>query len=56
MPEQYCDGSTAQRRLQRRQHEGVWQRVHRTLLGMLGRMKRIDWFSGLSDGSFVPAK
>jgi hypothetical protein len=34
----------------------VWQRIHRTLLGMLERMKRIDWPAGLLDGSFVPAK
>ncbi len=50
------DDSTAHRRLQRWQAEGVWQQIHRALLGMLDRMKRIDWSSGLLDGSFVPAK
>jgi hypothetical protein len=48
--------STAHRRLQRWQQEGAWQRIHRTLLGMLERRKRIDWSSDLLDGSFVPAK
>jgi transposase len=56
LPEKYGDDSTAHRRLQRWQQEGVWQRIHRTLLGMLERMKRIDWSSVLLDGSFVPAK
>ena len=56
IPEKYDDDSTAHRRLQRWQREGVWQRIRRTLLGMLERMKRIDWPSGLLDGSFVPAK
>ncbi len=56
IPEKYGDDATAHRRLQRWQAEGVWQRIHRTLLGMLERMKRIDWSSGLLDGSFVPAK
>jgi transposase len=56
LPEKYGDDSTAHRRLQRWQQEGVWQRIHRTLLGMLERIKRIDWSSGLLDGSFVPAK
>ncbi len=56
IPEKYGDDSTAHRRLQRWQQEGVWQRIHRTLLGMLERMKRIDWSSGLLDGSFVAAK
>jgi transposase len=54
--EKYGDDSTAHRRLQRWQAEGVWQRIHRALLGMLEGMKRIDWSSGLPDGSFVPAK
>jgi transposase len=56
LPEKYGDDSTAHRRLQRWQQEGVWQRIHRTFLGMLERMKRIDWSSGLLDGSFVRAK
>lgn len=56
LPEKYGDDSTAHRRLQKWQAEGVWQRIHRALLGMLERMKRIDWSSGLLDGSFVPAK
>jgi transposase len=56
LPEKYGDDSTAHRRLQRWQQEGVWRRIYRTLLGMLERMKRIDWSSGLLDGSFVPAK
>lgn len=56
LPEKYGDDSTAHRRLQRWQAEGVWRRIHRALLGMLERMKRIDWTSGLLDGSFVPAK
>jgi transposase len=56
MPEKYGDDSTAHRRLQRWQAEGVWQRIHHTLLGMLERLKRIDWSSALLDGSFVPAK
>jgi transposase len=56
LPEKYGDDSTAHRRLQRWQDEGVWQRIHQTLLGMLERMKRINWSSGLLDGSFVPAK
>jgi hypothetical protein len=44
------------RRLRRWQQEVIWQCIHRTLLGLLERMKRIDWSSGLLDGSFVPAK
>lgn len=56
MPEKYGDDSTAHRHLQCWQQEGVWQRIHRTLLGMLERMKRIDWSAGLLDGNFVPAK
>jgi transposase len=56
LPAKYGDDSTAHRRLQRWQAEGVWQRLHHSVLGMLDRMKRIDWSSGLLDGSFVPAK
>lgn len=56
LPEKYGDDATAHRHLQRWQSEGVWQHIHRTLLGMLERLKRIDWSSGLLDGSFVPAK
>lgn len=56
LPEKYGDDATAHRHLQRWQSEGVWQHIHRMLLGMLERLKRIDWSSGLLDGSFVPAK
>jgi transposase len=56
LPEKYGDDATVHRRLQRWQREGVWQHIHRTVLGMLERIKRIDWSSGLLDGSFVPAK
>jgi transposase len=51
LPEKDGDDSTAHRRLQRWQQEGVLQRIRRTLLGMSERMKRIDWTSGLLDGS-----
>jgi transposase len=32
LPEKYGDDSTAHRRLQRWQQEGIWQRIHRTTL------------------------
>src|SRR3954471_16949250 len=34
LPEKYGDDSTAHRRLQHWQTEGVWERIHHALLGM----------------------
>src|SRR3954451_5077342 len=56
LPDKYGDDSTAHRRLQRWQQEGVWQRIHRALLGTGERMKRIDWPAGLLDGSVAAEK
>jgi transposase len=50
-----CSPATAHRRLQEWQRQGIWQRLHRELLVRLNAAGRIDWRSGVIDGSHVRA-
>lgn len=49
-------GMTCWRRLRDWQQVGVWNRLHRALLGELGRAGRINWYRVVLDGSNVSAK
>ena len=49
-------GVTCWRRLRDWQDAGVWDRLHRTLLGRLGEAGRIDWDRASLDSASVPAK
>lgn len=50
-----CSPATAHRRLQEWQRHGVWKRLHQELLRRLNAAGRIDWASGVIDGSHVRA-
>ena len=50
-----CSPATAHRRLQEWQRQGVWQRLHQELLRRLNQAGRIDWRSGVIDGSHIRA-
>ena len=49
-------GVTRWRRLRAWERAGVWQRLHRLLLGRLGEADQIDWSRASLDGSSVPTK
>jgi transposase len=49
-------GVTCWRRLRDWQQDGVWDRLHRTLLDRLGDADRIDWERVSVDSASVPAK
>jgi len=49
-------GSTCWRRLRDWQEAGVWEELHRVLLGRLGETDRIDWERASLDSASVPAK
>jgi transposase len=49
-------GVTCWRRRRDWQRDGVWGRLHRTLLDRLGRADRIDWSRANLDSRLVPAK
>ena len=49
-------GMTCWRRLRDWQHAGVWDRLHRVLLGRLAGAGKIDWSRAALDSSSVPAK
>src|SRR5919201_6915913 len=51
-----CCGMTLWRRLRDWQQAGVWDRLHRRLLGRLGERGRIDWSRASLDSAVVPAK
>lgn len=48
-------GMTCWRRLHEWQQQGVWQRLHETLLAKLQEVDKIDWSRAVVDSSFVPA-
>lgn len=50
-----CSGMTCWRRLRDWQHAGVWDRMHRILLGRLNAADRIDWSRAIVDSSSVRA-
>jgi transposase len=54
-PELGCSPATAHRRLQEWERSGVWQRLHRELIRRLNAAGRLDWSSGVIDGSQVRA-
>ncbi len=49
-------GVTCWRRLRDWQDAGVWDRLHRTLLGRLGEADRIDWERASVDSASIPAQ
>ena len=49
-------GVTCWRRLRDWQAAGVWDALHRALLGQLGEAGRIDWSRASLDSASVPAK
>src|SRR5215213_799105 len=56
-PELGCgSGMTCWRRLRDWQHDGVWDRLHRTLLDRLGEADQIDWERACLDSASIPAK
>lgn len=46
-----CSPATAHRRRQEWQRHGVWRRLHQELLRQLNAAGRVDWRSGVIDGS-----
>jgi transposase len=50
-----CSGVTAWRRLRDWQAAGVWDRLHRELLRLLNALGRLDWSTGVVDGSHIRA-
>ncbi len=49
-------GVTCWRRLRDWQKAGVWQRLHRLLLDLLGKTNEVDWSRASLDSATVPAK
>ncbi len=49
-------GSTCWRRLRDWQKAGVWRRLHRLLLDLLGKKAEVDWSRASLDSATVPAK
>jgi transposase len=56
MPQEYGSYSTAWRRLERWQREGVWDRIWQRFLSSLDEEGKLDWARAFLDGSFAPAK
>src|SRR5829696_5223610 len=56
LPKEMGSGSTCWRRLRDWQEAGVWEELHRVLLGLLGKADRIDWERASLDSASVPAK
>lgn len=50
-----CSPATAHRRLAEWQRAGVWDRMHRELLRRLNHAGKIDWRTGVVDGSHIRA-
>ena len=50
-----CSGVTAWRRLRDWQEAGAWDRLHRELLRRLNALGRLDWSTGVVDGSHIRA-
>ena len=50
-----CSGVTAWRRLRDWQAAGVWDRLHGELLRRLNALGRLDWSTGVVDGSHIRA-
>jgi transposase len=48
-------GMTCWRRLKEWNEAGVWEELHRTLLGRLGKADEIDWERASLDSASVPA-
>ena len=49
-------GVTCWRRLRDWQKAGVWRRLHRLLLDLLGKPNEVDWSRASLDSATVPAK
>jgi transposase len=49
-------GVTCWRRLRDWQKAGVWRRLHRLLLDLLGKKAEVDWSRASLDSATVPAK
>ena len=49
-------GMTCWRRLRDWQEDGVWDRLHQTLLDELGAAGQIDWSRASVDSASIPAK
>ena len=49
-------GVTCWRRLRDWQKAGVWRRLHRLLLDLLGKTNEVDWSRASLDSATVPAK
>ena len=49
-------GVTCWRRLRDWQKAGVWRRLHRLLLDLLGKTIEVDWSRASLDSATVPAK
>jgi transposase len=52
----FGSGVTCWRRLRDWQKAGVWRRLHRALLNLLGRSGKVDWSRASLDSANVPAK
>jgi transposase len=50
-----CSPATAHRRLQEWQRHGLWRRLHEEVLRQLNAAGRIDWSTGVVDGSHIRA-
>jgi transposase len=50
-----CSPATAHRRLAEWQAAGIFERLHRELLRRLNKARRIDWSTGVVDGSHLRA-
>ena len=50
-----CSGMTCSRRLRDWQQVGVWERIHRMLLGALRGADQIDWSRAVVDSSSIRA-
>ena len=52
----FASGVTCWRRLRDWQKAGVWYRLHRALLDLLGRSGKVDWWRASLDSASAPAK
>jgi transposase len=52
----FGSGVTCWRRLRGWQKAGVWRRLHRALLNVLGRSGKVDWSRASLDSASAPAK
>ncbi|GIV64738.1 MAG: transposase [Bellilinea sp.] len=55
LPKEYGSPSTCWRRWHEWSHDGMWERIWRTLLSRLDADGTLEWACAFLDGSFVPA-